>query len=130
MNTLDIESLSRHEYVSQSLEEENLGYINKNTFINDYTQETMNIFIGTKAQCDAKYDSCKNSAELLYKERAKKINNRTGELREEWFNHHTKELSSIEKQFVLRCINILGMETKEAIDRVEEFTDLLDKKIK
>lgn len=123
--TIDIESLSQYDYVDQTLTSEGLGYCSKTQFIADYQASTMDTFIGTKAQCDALFETTKNAGELRFKDRAKKINIRRGELLTKWFDHHTDGLSDIEKTFVKRLINHLDMDVKEAIDRLEEFADLL-----
>lgn len=123
--TIDIESLSQYEYVEQTLTSEGLGYCSKAKFIEDYQSSTMDIFVGTKKECDALFETTKNAGELRYKERAKEIYARTSVLRDEWFNHHTDGLSDTEKTFVKRLINHLDMDVKEAIDRLEEFSDLL-----
>lgn len=122
---LDLESLSQFEYAKQMLEQEGMGYIGKAQYIADYTSDVMNTYMGTKAQCDAKYNETMLAGELQFKARARIINERRNELEQEWFDHHTADLEVIEKEFVKRLINKLGLDVHDAIDRVEDFADLL-----
>lgn len=125
LSQLDIESLPQETYVEQALQAEGLGYCPKAKFITDYQASTMDTFIGTKAQCDALFETTKNAGELRYKDRARKINTRAQELRAEWFDYHTSDLTETEKAFVTRLMDKLDIEVYDAIEYVSDFTDLL-----